>query len=204
MEARKPDDRTSTSGNDSPYLASRLVTLPNLLSLSRLLLLPIILLLLVQRHPIPALVLMAVSWITDALDGWLARRLHLVSDLGRVLDHVVDKVWVGSVLVCLVAIADLPLYLAAAVIGRDILILAGSAVLMRRHGSSVSSDIVGKVTGFTFALLVAFYTLSIPQLLPYRNHVNLTVGVLIVVSFVNYLGVYLRKTTRFRLPGETS
>lgn len=189
--------------NNSAHLPSRLVTLPNLLSLSRLLLLPIILLFLVRHQPVPALALMAVSWTTDALDGWLARRLHLVSDLGRVLDHVVDKVWVGSVLVSLVAIADLPLYLAAAVIGRDILILAGSVVLMRRHGSLVSSDIVGKVTGMAFALLVVFYTIGNPALLRYRNHVNLTVAVLIVVSFLNYLGIYLRKMTRFRLPGET-
>lgn len=193
---------TSADRTDSTHLPSRLVTLPNLLSLSRLLLLPLILLFLTRHQSIPALALMAVSWLTDALDGWLARRLRLVSDLGRVLDHVVDKVWVGSVLVSLVAIADLPLYLAAAVIGRDILILAGSAVLMRRHGSLVSSDVVGKITGFAFALLVVFYTLSSPALLHYRTHVNLTVSVLVVVSFVNYLGVYMRKMTRFRLPGE--
>ncbi|MEO0077483.1 MAG: CDP-alcohol phosphatidyltransferase family protein [candidate division WOR-3 bacterium] len=201
-QTRRPANTISATGNDLAHAPLRLVTLPNMLSLSRLLLLPVVLLLLIRRQAVPALFVMALSWITDALDGWLARRLQLVSDLGRVLDHVVDKVWVGSVLVSLVAVANLPLYLAAAVIGRDILILAGSAALMRRHGSPVSSDVVGKITGFAFALLVAFYTLNLPALLHYRSYVNLSVSVLIVVSFVNYLGVYLRKMTRFRLPGE--
>jgi cardiolipin synthase len=182
--------------------ARRLVSLPNILSLSRLLLLPPILLLLGRNRGTIALGLMIVAWITDGLDGWFARRLHQVSNLGRVLDHLVDKIWIGTVLVMLVLIRDLPVHIAVAVIGRDLLILAGSLVIMKARGSFVSSDVLGKITGFTFALMIVFYTLNLPGLAAWKQWVDSTVTVLVVVSFLNYLSVFLRWMGGFRLPGE--
>lgn len=184
--------------------AARIVTIPNILSVSRIILLPIVLLLLFKGENAAAVAVMLVSWTTDALDGYLARRLGQVSNLGRVLDHLVDKVWVGSVLVALVFIRDLPLFLAGAVILRDILILAGSGVIMKVRGSFVQSDVVGKITGFAFALMMVFYTLEVPTLMKYKSAVDSIVTVLVVVSFLNYLTVYLRLMARFRLPGEDS
>ena len=184
--------------------AARIVTAPNILSVSRIVLLPIVLLLLFKRQNAAAVGVMAVSWTTDALDGYIARKLNQVSNLGRVLDHLVDKVWVGSVLVTLVFIRNLPLFLAAAVILRDLLILAGSGVIMKRRGLFVQSDVVGKITGFAFALMIVFYTLEVPALMKYKSAVDSIVTVLVVVSFLNYLTVYLRRMARFRLPGEES
>jgi cardiolipin synthase len=182
--------------------AAKFVTIPNLLSLSRLVLLPVILLLLARNQGAVALAVMALSWITDGLDGFLARRLDQVSDLGRVLDHLVDKIWTGAVLVTLVVLRDLPFLIAAAVILRDVLILAGSLVIMRSRGSFVSSDVLGKITGFAFALLVVYYTLNLPALAPYKSYVDYTIGILIVVSFLNYVTVFLRWMGRFRLPAD--
>jgi len=190
------------SGRPDQPGASRLITVPNLLSISRLFLLPFVLYFLFRRHAVLALVVMAISWSTDALDGYLARRLNQVSDIGRILDHLVDKIWVGSVLVTLVFIRGLPLVIAAAVICRDLLIIAGSSVILKRRGTLVSSDVVGKITGCAFALLILFYTLDLAPLMRYQAFANSTVIVMIVVSFLNYLTVYLRKMARFRLPGE--
>ena len=184
--------------------AARIVTVPNILSVSRIILLPIVLLLLFKRQNAAAVAVMLVSWTTDALDGYLARKLGQVSNLGRVLDHLVDKVWVGSVLVTLVFIRNLPLFLAAAVILRDLLILAGSGVIMKLRGLFVQSDVVGKITGFAFALMIVFYTLEVPALIKYKSAVDSIVTVLVVVSFLNYLSVFLRRMVRFRLPGEES
>ncbi len=186
----------------SPSGARRFVTIPNLLSVSRLLLLPVVLLLLVKRQGIAALALMLISWVTDALDGFLARRLNQVSDLGRVLDHLVDKVWVGSVLVTLVCVSGLPIHIAAAVILRDLLILAGSLVIMKSQGSFVSSNVLGKITGFAFALLIVYYTLNLAVLRFYKPYVDMTVTVLIAVSFLNYLAVFLKRMGKLRLPDE--
>jgi len=196
-----------------PRNGNRLLTIPNLLSISRLVLLPLVLFFLFRRAAVAAVIVMLISWSTDALDGFLARRLGQVSNTGRVLDHLVDKIWIGSVLITLVFISDLPLFVAGAVIVRDLLILAGSAVVMKFRGSFVSSDVVGKITGCAFALLILFYTLSsdagngflsgiVPRLDHLKVFADYTVLVLIVVSFINYLVVFLRIMVKFRLPGE--
>jgi cardiolipin synthase len=197
-----PQDRASEPNKNGHSTAARIVTVPNILSVSRIILLPIVLLLLFKRQNAAAVAVMAVSWTTDALDGYIARKLNQVSNLGRVLDHLVDKVWVGSVLVTLVYTRNLPFFLAAAVILRDLLILAGSGVIMKRRGLFVQSDVVGKITGFGFAITIVFYTLEVPVLMQYKSAVDSVVTVLVVVSFLNYLAVYLRRMARFRLPGE--
>jgi len=194
----------SEQGKNGHTTASRIVTVPNILSVSRIVLLPVVLLLLFKRQNAAAVAIMTVSWCTDALDGYLARKLKQVSNLGRVLDHLVDKVWVGSVLVTLMFLRNLPFFLAAAVILRDLLILAGSGVIMRYKGSFVSSDVVGKITGCTFALMIVFYTLEVPALMKYKSAVDSVVTVLVVVSFLNYVTLFLRRMGRFRLPGEES
>ncbi|MBM3314132.1 CDP-alcohol phosphatidyltransferase family protein, partial [candidate division WOR-3 bacterium] len=193
---------TSPRGGPASHPAARIATIPNMLSLSRLALLPVVLLLLFKHQGVAAVAVMLVSWSTDALDGYLARKLGQVTNLGRVLDHLVDKVWVGSVLVTLVFLRDLPLLLAGAVLLRDLLILTGSGIIMKARGSFVSSDVVGKMTGFAFALLIIFYTLELPQLAKYKAAVDYGVSVLVAVSFLNYVTVYLRMMVRFRLPGE--
>ena len=197
-------DRPPEHNKNGHSTAARIVTVPNILSVARIILLPIVLLLLFKRQNAAAVAVMAVSWTTDALDGYFARKLNQVSNLGRVLDHLVDKVWVGSVLVTLVFIRNLPLFLAAAVILRDLLILAGSGVIMKLRGLFVQSDVVGKITGFAFALMIVFYTLEVPALIKYKSAVDSIVTVLVVVSFLNYLSVFLRRMVRFRLPGEES
>ncbi|MGQ9677965.1 MAG: CDP-alcohol phosphatidyltransferase family protein [bacterium] len=191
----------------------RLLTIPNLLSISRLVILPLVLFFILRREAVAAVIVMFISWFTDALDGYLARRLKQVTNTGRVLDHLVDKIWVGSVLITLVFMSDLPLVIAGAVLVRDLLILAGSAVVMKVKGSFVSSDVVGKITGCAFALLILLYTLSgdrgnsclspfLFQLNSFKVFADYTVLVLIVVSFINYLVIFLRIMIKFRLPGE--
>ena len=199
-----PTDNSAEHNRNSHTTAARIVTVPNILSVSRIVLLPIVLLLLFKRQNTSAVAVMLVSWSTDALDGYFARKLGQVSNLGRVLDHLVDKVWVGSVLATLVFIRNLPLLLAAAVILRDLLILAGSGVIMKARGLFVQSDVVGKITGCAFALMIIFYTLEVPALMEYKSAVDFVVTVLVVVSFLNYVTVFLRRMARFRLPGEDS
>ncbi|MCX7732565.1 MAG: CDP-alcohol phosphatidyltransferase family protein [candidate division WOR-3 bacterium] len=192
---------------------AKIITIPNILSISRLLFLPLILFFLLQHESILAIITMLVSWSTDALDGFLARRLNQVSDTGKVLDHLVDKIWIAAVLVTLVYLSDLPFYLAVSVIIRDLLILTGSFILMKFRGKLVSSDAVGKLTGLAFALLILYYTLSINNRLAgvysfisalgkYKYLVNVTVLVLIIISFLNYLVLFLRIMLKLRFPGD--
>jgi cardiolipin synthase len=186
--------RKSPLGELAHLELTKALTVPNVLSISRLLLLPAILLLLQSRQTIPALTLMCISWLTDALDGHLARRLNQVTTLGKILDHFVDKIWVGTILVMLVAVRSLPVYIAAAVIGRDLLIVIGSLLILDTRRQIVSSNLVGKATGCSFALLMLLYVVDNGYRwlhLPKQIMVWIVTG-LIAISFANYVVVYIR------------
>ncbi len=83
--------------------SKRIVTIPNLLSLFRLLLIPVIVWTYFGRRDLlmTSLVLI-LSGITDLVDGWVARHFHMVSDLGKMLDPVADKLTQMAMLACLV------------------------------------------------------------------------------------------------------
>ena len=83
-------------------MEKRIVTIPNLLSLFRLLLIPVIIYVYIfaQRYVLAAL-LVVLSGLTDVIDGRIARHFHMVSDVGRILDPIADKLTQFAVLVCL-------------------------------------------------------------------------------------------------------
>lgn len=168
----------------------KVITWPNFLSISRLFLLPLILLALATRQSITALILMVISWISDALDGYLARKLNLVSNVGKVLDHLVDKIWVGTILVTLVLVKGLPVFVATAVIIRDLLIVSGSSIIANKQKNIISSNFMGKIAGFLFALLMVVYTLDIAGTELIKQYLVIAVMVSIIISFLYYLAIF--------------
>ena len=113
--------------------ACRLAWLPNLLTLARIGLAPWIGLKIAQTDYAVALPLLAAAGVTDAADGFLARRLGWQSSLGAKLDPVADKLLAATVFVALAANGSLPGWMLWLVLGRDLLIL-GFAVWAFRAG----------------------------------------------------------------------
>lgn len=183
---------TSNSQSENRIDFGRVLTLPNFLSLSRLFLLPLILFFLATKKDIAGLVLMLISWLTDALDGYIARRTNQVTNLGKILDHLVDKIWVGVILVTLVIVKDLPIWIAGIVIVRDLLIVIGASLIIQKKNQIFSSDIIGKITGFFFAVLMVSYLLNFSHSNVIRNTFLIAVTVLVFSSFVNYLYRFIR------------
>ncbi|MDX2270271.1 MAG: CDP-alcohol phosphatidyltransferase family protein [Bryobacter sp.] len=101
---------------------------PNALSLARLLAAPAVAYLISTHHPAawPAFVAGALS---DAADGWLARRLHVTSNLGLYLDPLADKTFVTLTTIAWALAGQLPYWLLALILGRDLFILLGSALI---------------------------------------------------------------------------
>lgn len=91
-EAVERDQRVDTD---------RILTLPNMLSFLRLLLIPVIVILYEESHPWWAFGVLVLSGLTDVVDGWIARTFHQVSDFGKALDPVADKLTQLVVLFCL-------------------------------------------------------------------------------------------------------
>lgn len=139
--------------------SGRIVTLPNLLSFFRLCLVPELIL----QYTRPGgsrrvLILLAVSALTDVLDGRIARRFGMVSDLGKALDPLADKLTQAAMLFCLARrfpLMLLPLTLLAV---KEICCAAASLTAIGRTGRVESSDWHGK---FSTALLYALFALHL-------------------------------------------
>jgi cardiolipin synthase (CMP-forming) len=90
---------------------------------------------LLTANYVDALALLAVAGASDALDGWLARRLDAVSHFGAAVDPLADKILVGVLFVALLIKGALPLWVVGVAIGRDLVILLGAATyrLLFKH-----------------------------------------------------------------------
>lgn len=106
----------------------KLRVLPNLITLARIALVaPIAWLLWHMRYP-EALLLTVIAGLSDAVDGYLARRFNWLSPMGAMLDPIADKLLAVMLFVVFTLQGHLPLWLALIVIGRDLLILAGAGI----------------------------------------------------------------------------
>jgi cardiolipin synthase len=138
---------------------SRLLTVPNLLSGVRLALVPLFVWLFVSGREEAAVVLYAVGASTDWLDGYIARRTGQVSELGRLLDPLADRVYIAALVVALTIRGVLPLWLSAGIVGRDALLLALFPFVDRRSIARIRVNLTGKtatallLTGLTFLAL---------------------------------------------------
>lgn len=100
--------------------------LPNAISMLRIALVPPILLLILNGRFAPALVLFVIAGLSDGLDGFLAKRYNWYTRLGALLDPVADKLLVAGTFITLALTQSIPVWLAAAVILRDLVIVAGA------------------------------------------------------------------------------
>lgn len=145
----------STAQSPSTDSYDRLLTVPNLLSVLRLLGVPLFLWLLLGPHAdVAALVVLALSGLSDWADGVLARRLHQASRLGELLDPLADRLYILATLIGLTLRDIIPWWLAALIVLRDLVLLATVPALRRRGYWSLPVHYLGKAG--TFALLYAF------------------------------------------------
>ena len=136
--------------------------IPNLVSLSRVALTPFVGYYLAQgdsRSTLICAILLIVAGITDGLDGYLARRMGQVSRLGIALDPIADKVFAGVLVILLILYREFPIWLAAAIIGRDLLIMVAGLVLLRGRKVDLPSNITGKYAFGVMAFLLGSYVI---------------------------------------------
>ena len=137
------------------YDTDRVWTLPNVLSMLRLVGVPVFFWLVVAaRMDLLAVGLLCIAGFTDWLDGFLARRWKQTSRVGQMLDPVADRLYILAIVIAL-AIRDIvPWWLLVVLAGRDLLLLAQVPLLQRRGYTSLPVHFIGKAA--TFCLLYAF------------------------------------------------
>lgn len=142
-------------------VVDRVWTLPNVLTMARLAGVPVFLGLLLTGRPGWALLVLVASSATDYLDGVLARRLHLVSRLGQVLDPIADRLCILATLAGLWLVGVVPAWFVLVLLGRDVVGTLVVAAVRRVGYRALPVHLVGKAG--TFALLVAFPVLLLAE-----------------------------------------
>ena len=157
-----PDDAPAEAPGPlgpSRRVSSAIRTVPNAVTLVRLLLMPVCAYLLATGRYGWGLVLTAVVGSTDWVDGWLARRFGQVSRVGQLLDPLADRLLIASVAIALVVRGVLPWQAAALLVARDLVLLAGWPLLKRRGIEPPEVVLLGKAA--TLVLLFALPVLTL-------------------------------------------
>lgn len=161
-----------------------LLLVPNLLTLFRLVFLPLPVIMIAQGHDNVALGLLALAIFTDVLDGTLARKLNQVSELGKILDPLSDKLGIAALVVALVIYKGFPWWAAAVIIARDLLLLIGGLTALSKSDVIPTSNFFGKLTALMWVVTIISY------LTPYvlLQQISLYTALLMVpISFALYL-----------------
>ena len=172
--------------------ANKLWTISNLMSFSRVLLLIPIALFLLDESPSGrywAILFIAIAVLTDFFDGYIARWLNQVTDVGKVIDPLADKIAIVVVIVLLVGLGSLPLWFALAVVIRDLLIFFGGIYTARRKGKILESNQAGK---WAVSVLVVTIVFAILDAKPFDLLLDVLIG-LSVLMLVISSGLYLKR-----------
>ncbi|MFI5237483.1 MAG: CDP-alcohol phosphatidyltransferase family protein [Ignavibacteriales bacterium] len=125
--------------------------------------------------------------VTDVLDGYLARKLNQITEFGKIIDPLADKVLVVFVVLNLFLLGEIPDYYFYMIVARDVLILIGGLIVSKKIGKVLPSDNIGKATVLSIsfvllAILLNAESQSIAYLILYYISI-----LLIFISLFNYI-----------------
>ncbi len=137
------------------------------------------------RYSVAAIGVLAT--ITDILDGYLARKLDQITEFGKVIDPLADKVLIVFVVLNLFLIGEIPDHYFCMIVARDALILIGGLIVAKKIGKVLPSDYLGKATVLSIAFFLLMILLNVDtQSPPYLLLYYLSMF-LIFASFTNYI-----------------
>jgi cardiolipin synthase (CMP-forming) len=144
------------------------------------------------------LAVLAVAALSDLADGYVARHYGRASRLGRILDPVADKLFVGSLGIGLYLWRQFPGWLLAGIMLRDAVILAAGTYLLRRHGLVNSPNRLGKYATVSLIVASLAYLLPVPPWL--RTALACLAGSLLIASSLSYAFLLRRSLEACRQP----
>lgn len=172
-------------------------TIPNLLSIFRILLIIPIAYCVWHRCLTVVFILILFGIFTDYLDGIIARRFNQISDWGKILDPLADKLAIGTLLIVLHFKQEVPLWLVIVVVGRDFAILLAGLFVAKKYRLITPSNFLGKCTANILTAMVIIYIFNIEIL----KTIFTLLGVFFVALssfsyFINFLKLYLSRKAK--------
>lgn len=140
--------------------------IPNILSIIRLLLVPVFIALYTTEHNIAAVIVFVAAGITDVLDGYLARKYDCTSVAGKVLDPLADKLMQFSAFICLYLSGLIPFWMPVIYFIKELLTVIGAAFVFKKSRFVVKSNIFGKtatVLVFAAVCVIMVFGKAIPS-----------------------------------------
>lgn len=171
-----------------PDPKDRVLTVPNLISMARLLLVPVVGVLIFTGNYLAAVVVLAIAGFSDWIDGEIARRFNQASDLGRFLDPSADRLFIAVTIVGLSVQGFVPWWLVGAIFLRELMVGACIPFLVKRGYPGFPVHDIGKAG--TFALMYAFPLLLLAQV-PGLDGTVVTEAAWIIGWAAALWGVYL-------------
>ncbi len=149
-----------------PAPSSRIVTVPNLISTIRIVLIPAFVVLIVDQDTTTAgLILFGFVVATDWVDGVIARRTGQVSELGKILDPTADRLAIAAGLIALAVRGVFPWWAALLILVRDVVVLVVGVAVLLRGDLRIEVRWIGKIATFSLMMaipLVSWGTLDLP------------------------------------------
>lgn len=162
--------------------------IPNILTVFRLILVPIFVIVYfseMQNANIIALLIYGIAAITDMLDGYIAKKYNLITDVGVVLDPLADKIMLISVIICLYITNNVPLLILLIIGVKEIfMIFTGSLLFIRKERIIIPSNIFGKIATVLLTFCIAFI-LIFPnnKEIMYLLYITVFIKILALVSY---------------------
>ncbi len=171
---------------------TQVLTIPNIMSMFRIALLPVIAWLYIGRNDIPsAIMLLIISGISDIADGYIARKYNMVSDFGKVLDPIADKLTQGILLICLAVKYNIIFWLVGIFAVKEFLMFALGYLVFKRKDSVNSAKWYGKANTVIiyFTIVILIIMPDIPQIAV--NAIIFTCMFTLLASFALYIKFYM-------------
>ena len=159
------------------------MNLPNRITLARIFLIPFFMALLLSKIPYGkwlAAAVFIIAALTDSLDGYLARSSNQITDLGKVLDPLADKLIVAAALIVLVQLGQLSSWIVVIIIAREFGV-SGLRIMAAAKNKIVAASFLGKAKTLSQSLAVIFWIFKIGQK---ATWVNNTAWILMVVAVI--------------------
>ncbi len=176
------------------FRKGQVLTIPNLLSLVRILLIPLIVWLYCfrQKYHLAAVVIL-LSGATDIIDGFIARRFNMVSDIGKALDPIADKLTQFSIILCLTVKYPLMMALVIFFVIKEIIMLILGLIVMNKKGEVNGAKWHGKAnTVIIYSVMMVL--ILFPQIpLFWANCMVVLCGCSMLFSLISYIVFYIER-----------
>ena len=162
--------------------------IPNILTVLRFVLIPGIIVAIVKEQYILAFIILTLSGLTDVLDGYIARKFNFITDFGKLIDPLADKMTQISILTTLVIVNIIPIWILIIIVVKELAMISGASFLYGKD-LVVSSKWYGKLATVLFyvAIVVSLFIRQFEELIVTKTFINSKINPLLSLDMPLYI-----------------